>query len=99
MYVHLGGSPVAPFGVFLAAVFTRDWRGLLKVGGLCALLTSPMLFHFLRYLDWYDGQRGHGAGSLAILTYLLATIFPLSIPSLPVELAWATGNGFPRELD
>ena len=41
MYVHLGGSPVAPFGVFLAALFTRDWKGLLKVGGLCAILGLP----------------------------------------------------------
>jgi hypothetical protein len=174
MYVHLGGSPVAPLGIFLAAVFTRDWKGLLKVGTICALVASPMLLHFFRYIDWYNGQRGHVAGSFATLTYLLAipglflllkrpkdhlflliwavapvawffqdnlrfflqstivastiaglfltwllrlfssgriqvvltatvvllaTIFPLSIPSLPVELAWATGNGFPRELD
>jgi hypothetical protein len=132
-----------------------------------------MLIHFVRHLDWYNGQRGHVAGSYATLTYLLAlpglvlllrqpkqnlfllvwavaplawffqdnlrfflqstvvastiaglflawlfqrihsqglhillvslvlliaTVYPLSIPSLPVELAWATGQGFPREL-
>lgn len=174
MYVHLGGSPVAPFGVFLAALFSRDWKGLLKVGGMCALLGAPMVIHFLRYLEWYNGQRGHVAGACATLTYLLAlpglilllrqprrnlfllvwaiapvswffqdnlrfflqstvvasviasiflarifqplhgrrvhtilaivivtlaTVFPLSIPSLPVEVAWAAGKGFPRELD
>lgn len=30
---------------------------------------------------------------------LIATLFPFSIPSLPVEAAWAAGQGFPRELD
>jgi hypothetical protein len=174
MYVHLGGSAVAPFGVFLAAVLTRRWRGLVRVGLITAVLTSPYLFHFLRHLDWYTGHRGHVAGSVATLIYVLAvpgliwlatqprrglfllvwaaapvawlfqdalrfflqstvvgaaiggvffawlihryagrrlrtalaaglvalaTVFPLSIPSLPVEIAWATGYGFPRELD
>ncbi len=174
MYVHLGGASTAPFGVFLAAVFTRRWKGLLKVGLITAALTSPYLVHFLRHVDWYTGRRGHVAGSVAALTYLLAapglvwllrrprenlfllvwavaplawlyqdplrfflqstiaastiagifvtallgrlarprlraaltaavvllaTVFPLSIPSLPVEVAWATGHGFPRELD
>ena len=135
---------------------------------------APLLIHFLRYLDWYNGRRGHVAGDMATLSYLLAvpglilllrrprknlflliwavaplawffqdnlrfflqssvvaatisglflawvlqrlagrrihaftasavvvvaTVFPLSIPSLPIELAWATGHGFPRELD
>jgi hypothetical protein len=174
MYVHLGGAPVAPFGVFLAAVFTRRWKGLLKTGAITAALTSVYLVHFIRHLDWYTGRRGHVAGSANTLAYLLAvpgliwllrrprenlflliwaaaplawvfqdnlrfmlqssiavsaiggvfvarllrhlsrprlraalavglvllaTIFPLSIPSLPVEIAWATGHGFPRELD
>ncbi|UCF36231.1 MAG: hypothetical protein JSU96_15610 [Acidobacteriota bacterium] len=174
MYVHLGGSPVAPFGVLLAAAFTRDWKGLLKVGGLCALLAAPFLIHFFYYFDWYNGRRGHVAGDMATLSYLLAvpgvilllrkphqhlflliwaiaplawffqdrlrfflqssivaaaiaalflawllqrlsgkkihtilataivlvaTIFPLGIPSLPIEAVWAAGLGFPRELD
>jgi len=174
MYVHLGGSVVAPFGVLLAAVFTRNWKGLLKVGGACAVLAAPLLIHFFRYLHWYNGQRGQVAGDMATLSYLLAvpglvtllrhprqnlfmllwavaplawlfqdnlrfflqsslvaaaiagvflawslqrlagrwvhtvaatiivlvaSVFPLSIPSLPIELVWATGNGFPRELD
>jgi len=30
---------------------------------------------------------------------LVATLFPFAIPSLPVEVAWAAGQGFPRELD
>jgi hypothetical protein len=172
MYVHLGGAPVAPFGVFLAALFTRRWLGLAKVAGLTAVITSPYLIHFVRHLDWYTGQRGFVAGSANWLLYALAvpglvwllfrpraglfllvwaaaplawvfqdalrfvlqssvagaciggvlvawllhryrvrraavvtvvvalaTVFPLSIPSLPVELAWASGRGFPRELD
>jgi hypothetical protein len=41
------------------------------------------------------GVRAAAATALV----LLATIFPLSIPSLPVEAAWAFGLGFPRELD
>jgi hypothetical protein len=174
MYVHLGGASTAPFGVFLAAVFTRRWKELLRVGLITAVLTSPYLVHFLLHLDWYTGRRGHVAGSIATLIYLLAapglvwllrrprenlfllvwavaplawlyqdslrfflqstiaasaiagifvtdvlgrlgrprlqaavtaalvlvaTVFPLSIPSLPVEFAWAAGRGFPRELD
>lgn len=39
--------------------------------------------------------RGIAIGALVVL----ATVFPLSAPSLPVELLWATGRGFPRELD
>jgi hypothetical protein len=34
---------------------------------------------------------------MALVT--VATIFPLSVPSLAVGLAWALGHGFPRELD
>ncbi|MCW5979089.1 MAG: hypothetical protein KIT09_13495 [Bryobacteraceae bacterium] len=174
MYVHLGGAPAAAFGVFLAAVFTRRWRGLLIAGAVAAALTSPYLVHFARHLDWYTGHRGHVAGSIAVLIYLLAgpgilwmlrrprenlfplvwaaaplawlfqdslrfflqstiaaaviagvfvaaqlerfanrrlraalagglvalaTIYPLSIPTLPLEAAWAAGHRFPRELD
>jgi hypothetical protein len=172
MYVHLGGAPVAPFGVFLAALFTRRWVGLARVAAMTAVLTSPYLIHFIRNLEWYGGQRGFVAGSGNWLLYalavpglvwllfrpraglflllwaaaplawafqdglrfvlqstvagaaiggvmvawllhryrkrraaavtvlvILATVFPLSIPSLPVEFAWAMGRGFPRELD
>ena len=175
VYVHLGGASTAPLGVLLAAVITRRWRGLIIVGCVTALATAPYTLHFLRHLEWYTGRRGHVAGSVALLTYvlavpgmiwlmrrprqnaflllwavapvawlfqdplrfllqstvaasavagvvvawllerwqgraalharlaaglvLLATLFPLSIPSLPVEFAWATGRGFPRELD
>jgi len=174
MYVHLGGAPVAPFGVLLAALLTRRWKGLVIVGATTAVLTAPYTIHFLRHAEWYTGRRGHVAGSVATLIYLLAvpglvwllrrpkenlflllwpvaplawlfqdglrfflqstiagaaigglfaswlihryarprtaaavsaglvglaTLFPLSIPSLPVELAWAAGRGFPRELD
>jgi hypothetical protein len=174
MYVHLGGAPAAALGVFLAAVFTHRWRGLAVTGTLTAMLSSPYLIHFLRNLDWYTGRRGHVAGSIAVLIYVLAipgtiwmlrrprqylfpllwlaaplawlfqdslrfflqstiaaatiagvfaaammgrlgrrwlhsvaatglvalaTIYPLSIPTLPLEVAWAAGHRFPRELD
>ncbi len=174
IYVHLGGGPAAAFGVFLAAVFTRRWRGLVITGAVTAFLASPYLIHFGRHLEWYTGRRGHVAGSIAVLIYLLAapgllwmlrrprenlfallwvaapvawlfqdslrfllqatiaaatiagvfvamlmerlarrrirvglaaalvllaTVYPLSIPSLPVELAWALGHRFPLELD
>lgn len=173
-YVHLGGAPVAAFGILLAAVTTRRLRGLLVTGAVTAALASPYLIHLARHLEWYTGRRGHVAGSIAWLVYLLAaagllwmlrrprehllvllwaaapaawllqdslrfllqstiaasviagvflamllgrihnpelrrwtaialvalaTVFPLSIPSLAVELAWALGHGFPRELD
>jgi len=173
-YVHLGGAPVIGLGILLAALTTRRWKGLLITGGLTVLLASPYIVHFLRYLDWYNGQRGHVAGSVALFTYVLATpgliwllwrrdkglflllwavaplawlfqdglrfflqstvvasaiagvffawfiarftgeeaqhwltgtlvlvatLFPFGIPSLPVEAAWAAGQGFPRELD
>jgi len=176
-YVHLGGAPVIGLGILLAAVATRRWKALLITGGFTLLLASPYIVHFLRYLDWYNGQRGHVAGSIALFTYVLAapgviwlmwlawrkkqglflllwaaaplawlfqdaqrfflqstlaastiagvfvawflarftgeeaqhwltgtlvlvaTLFPFTIPSLPVEAAWAAGQGFPRELD
>ena len=174
MYVHLGGASTAPFAIILAALLTRNWRGLLLTGGLTAVLTAPYTIHFLRHLEWYTGRRGHVAGSAAWLIYLLAapglllllrgrrknifllvwvlaplawffqdrlrfflqstiaasviagifcawllqrwldrrwsawasaavlavaSLFPLSLPTLPLELLWATGNGVPRELD
>ncbi|MCL6543790.1 MAG: hypothetical protein K6T61_01060 [Bryobacteraceae bacterium] len=174
VYVHLGGITTAPFGILLAALITRRWRALVKVGAITALLASPYIFHFLRSLDYWVGRRGHVAGSVNLLLYalavpavvwllrrprenamllcwaaaplawffqdrlrfflqssvagaaaagvfvawlleryagpraraglsvtlvLLATAFPLSIPSLPVEILWASGRGFPRELD
>jgi len=174
VYVHLGGITTAPFGILLAALVTRRWRALVKVGAGIALLASPYLFHFVRSLDYWVGRRGHVAGSANLLLYalavpavvwllrrprenamllcwaaaplawffqdrlrfflqssaagaaaagvfaawllgryagpraraglsaalvLLATVFPLSIPSFPVELLWASGRGFPRELD
>ena len=176
-YVHLGGAPVIGLGILLAALATRRWKALLITGGLTVLLTSPYIVHFLRHLDWYNGQRGHVAGSVALFTYalaapgvlwlswllwrrekglflllwaaaplawlfqdglrfflqstvaasaiagvffawfisrftgeeaqhwltgslvLVATLYPFAIPSLPVETAWAAGQGFPRELD
>ncbi len=176
-YVHLGGAPVIGLGILLAAIATRRWKALLITGGCTVLLASPYIVHFLRYLDWYNGQRGHVAGSIALFTYVLAapgliwllwltwrkkqgvflllwaaaplawlfqdglrfflqstvaastiagvfvawflvrftgeeaqhwltgalvlvaTLFPFAIPSLPVEAAWAAGQGFPRELD
>jgi hypothetical protein len=173
-YVHLGGAPVIGLGILLAGVTTRRWKALLVTGGLTVLLASPYIVHFLRHLDWYTGQRGHVAGSIALFTYVLAvpglalliwrrqkglflllwaaaplawlfqddlrfflqstvaasaiagvfvawfltrftgeeaqhwltgtvalvaTLYPFAIPSLPVEAAWASGQGFPRELD
>jgi hypothetical protein len=173
MYVHLGGAPAAALGVFLAAVFTRRWRGLLVTGAVAGVLSSPYLIHFARHREWYTGRRGHVAGSVAVLIYvvavpgiirmfrrprenlfplvwmaapiawlfqdslrfflqstvaaaaiagvfvatmlarfsgriravpagalvMLATVYPLSIPTLPLEAAWAAGHRFPRELD
>lgn len=176
-YVHLGGAPVIGLGILLAGLATRRWKGLLLTGGLTVLLTSPYILHFLRHLAWYNGQRGHVAGSVALFTYalaapgvlwlawllwrrekglflllwavaplawlfqdalrfflqssvaasaiagvfvawlmsrftgeeaqhwltgalvLVATLYPFAIPALPVETAWAAGQGFPRELD
>ena len=176
-YVHLGGAPVIALGILLAGLATRRWKGLLITGGATVLLTSPYILHFLRHLAWYNGQRGHVAGSIAMFTYVLAapgvvwlawmlwrqekglflllwavaplawlfqdglrfflqstvpasaisgvffawfiarftgeeaqhwltgalvlvaTLYPFAIPSLPVETAWAAGQGFPRELD
>ncbi|MGQ9633494.1 MAG: hypothetical protein ACUVXB_04545 [Bryobacteraceae bacterium] len=48
-------------------------------------------------LERYAAPRARAGLSAALV--LLATAFPLSIPSLPVELLWASGRGFPRELD
>jgi hypothetical protein len=176
-YVHLGGAPVIAVGFILAGVFTRRWKPLVLCGAATMLLAAPYIVHFLRHLAWYTGQRGHVAGSIAVLTYaiaapgllwlvatrmnrqkglflvlwalaplpwlfqddlrfflqstvaasaiagvfftwlitrftgeevqhwltgalvLVATLFPFAIPSLPVETAWAAGQGFPRELD
>jgi len=173
-YVHLGGAPVVALGLILAGALTSRWKGLLKTGALTLVLASPYVIHFITHLDWYNGQRGHVAGSLALFTYVLAapgliwllfqrrrglflllwagaplpwlfqdalrfflqstvaasvvagvfltwvllrftsrrvrtslaamlvivgTIFPFQFPSLLVEGIWATGRGFPRELD
>jgi len=173
-YMHLGGAPVVGLGILLAGLATRRWKGLLLTGGFTIILASPYIVHFLRHLDWYTGQRGHVAGSIALFTYVLAapgvlwlvwrrkqglflllwaaaplpwlfqdglrfflqstvvastiagvfftwfitrftgeeaqhwltgalvlvaTLYPFAIPSLPVETAWAAGQGFPRELD
>ena len=176
-YVHLGGAPVIAVGFILAGLFTRRWKALVLCGAATMVLASPYIVHFLRHLAWYTGQRGHVAGSIAVLTYalaapgllwlvstrrnrhrglflivwalaplpwlfqddlrfflqstvaasaiagifftwvitrftgeevqhwltgalvLVATLFPFAIPSLPVETAWAAGQGFPRELD
>ena len=176
-YVHLGGAPVIGLGILLAGLATRRWKGLILTGAVTILLSSPYILHFLRHLEWYNGQRGHVAGSVALFTYalaapgvlwlawmlwrrqkglflllwavaplawlfqdslrfflqstvaasaiagvffawfiarftgeeaqhwltgalvLVATLYPFTIPSLPVETAWAAGQGFPRELD
>jgi hypothetical protein len=173
-YMHLGGAPVIAVGILLAAVLTRRWKGLIVTGVLTVALASPYIVHFFTHMDWYNGQRGHVAGSVALFTYVLAapgliwllwrrdkalfllvwaaaplawlfqdglrfflqsavaasaiagiflawfldrftseeaqhwltgsvvmiaTLFPFAIPSLPVETMWASGQGFPRELD
>ncbi len=173
-YVHLGGAVTAGFGILLAAVFTRRWKPLLRVGAITLVLSAPYLGHFFAHLRWYSGQRGHVAGWVNLLAYVLAipglwwlgrrpranlfllvwpfaalawlfqdplrffqqssiaasvigavfvaglfteetqqglrrvitvgivalaTVFPLSMPSLPVEAAWAAGHGFPRQID
>jgi hypothetical protein len=41
-------------------------------GALTLALTSPYIIHFLTHLEWYNGQRGHVAGSVAVFTYCLA---------------------------
>jgi hypothetical protein len=61
IYVHLGGYATAPLGVFLAAVLTRRWRGLLWVGGLTTLFTAPYTIHLLTFRSWYIGETGHVA--------------------------------------
>jgi len=174
VYVHLGGAPVAGFGILLAALATRRWKWLLICGASILALSSPYMIHFLRHLSWYNGRRGHVAGDYAWLIYLLAvpayfwlarrpkenlflliwpwaafvwifqdglrfmlqttvaasaiagiglaricqrwenraafvwgvtllvilaTVMPLSIPAVVIEWSWATGRGFPRELD
>jgi len=71
-YVHLGGAPVIGLGLILAGVLTRKWRGLFGTGTLILALTSPYIVHFLTHLEWYNGQRGHVAGSVALFTYCLA---------------------------
>ncbi|MFC1660724.1 hypothetical protein ACFL3S_04540 [Gemmatimonadota bacterium] len=85
-FVHLGGAPVIGLGLTLAGVLTRRWRGLLLTGGLILVLTSPYTIHFLRHLDWYNGQRGHVAGSVALFTYCLAA------PGV-LWLLWQRGRG------
>jgi hypothetical protein len=71
-YVHLGGAPVVALGLILAGALTGRWRGLLKTGALTLVLASPYVIHFVMHLDWYNGQRGHVAGSVAFFTYALA---------------------------
>jgi hypothetical protein len=71
-YVHLGGAPVIGLGILLAAILTRRWRGLVITGCLTLVLASPYIVHVLVHLGWYNGQRGHVAGSVALFTYALA---------------------------
>ncbi len=173
-YVHLGGITVAPFGILVAALFTRQWRRLLITGACTLALALPYIVHFLRHLEWYRGERGHLAFMIAPLVYVLAapglilalrrpkqhafliawlvapaawlyqdfirfqlqstvvasvlgglfvawvwermparawravgvglllavaTVYPLSIPSLALEAGWNLGMDFPRQLD
>ena len=93
VYVHLGGITTAPFGVFLAAVLTRRWRNLLKVGAITAVLAAPYMIHFLKSLDYYVGRRGNVAGSADFLIYVLALPGLILLLRKPREntllLAWA----------
>lgn len=72
IYVHLGGITAAPFGVLVAALFTRQWRRLILTAASTLVLALPYIVHFLRHLDWYRGERGHVAFMIAPLVYLLA---------------------------
>jgi len=72
IYVHLGGITAAPFGVLVAALFTRQWRRLILTGAGTLALALPFMVHFLRHLEWYRGERGHLAFMIAPLVYVLA---------------------------
>lgn len=48
-------------------------------------------------LDRFTGEEAQHWLTGALV--LVATLYPFTIPSLPVEAAWAAGQGFPRELD
>jgi hypothetical protein len=45
----------------------------------------------------YAGRRLRVVVAIGLVA--LASLYPFSLPSAPIELAWATGRGFPRELD
>jgi hypothetical protein len=78
----------------IAWAFQDNLRFMLQstvaASAIAGIFVASMLFRL--------GNRSGGGAVLAGLV-LTAQIFPLSIPALPVELAWAAGRGFPRELD
>jgi len=86
-YVHLGGFATAPVGVLVAALLLRRWKSLVAVGLTVGVLTLPYVLHFLRYREWYIGERGHVAADMAPpLIYLCA------LPALLVRLRHPVRN-------
>jgi uncharacterized protein len=86
-YVHLGGFATAPVGVLVAALLLRRWKSLVAVGLTVGVLTLPYVLHFLRYREWYIGERGHVAADMAPpLVYLCA------LPALLVRLRHPVRN-------
>jgi len=92
IYVHLAGYATVPTGVVVAALLTRRWRSLVKVGAGAAFLTAPYTIHLLRHLAWYRGQHGHVALELAPLIYVAAGLGLIWLLRRPKEhvflLAW-----------
>lgn len=77
----------------LAWLFQDSLRFLLQSTIAGAVIAAVFVTAMLRRLS-----PRLGACVLAALV-LVATVFPLSIPSLAAEWLWASGRGFPRELD
>jgi hypothetical protein len=89
-YAHLGGFATAPVGVVIAAFLVRHWKRLIFAGVTSLILTAPYLVHFVRYREWYIGERGHVAGGMALsLIYLLAVPGLWFVRRQPMLVAWA----------
>ncbi len=83
VYVHVAGFAMAPLAILLAAALTRRWGGLVRVGLLTAVLTSPYSIHVLQYLDWFSNAQAHPAVLFDPLLDLLAAAGALMILRRP----------------